>query len=172
MEGSKMPTQPPTDKVTGVPIHPAAVASPKVPPNQAATTSASTLNQQNAANTAQQLQGATVDTANLLAQVDALQRQVAALQTQVAAFEATFNNHAHSFLVESPPTWGVNNMGALKDWMFGKEGGGDFSQADFPVNLNLPGMGTPQGGRSGTEYTSTPTPAPKITLPDGYVETE
>jgi hypothetical protein len=76
-----MPTQPPTDPV----------ATPQVPPNQAATTSSSTLDQQNAANTAQQLQGATVDTAKLLAQVDALQKQVDAMQPIVTELKT----HVH-----------------------------------------------------------------------------
>jgi hypothetical protein len=88
-----------------------------VPSNEAATTSASTLDQGNATTTAQEMQGATVDTTKLLAQVDALQHQVDALQTQVSALK----NHVHSFQVLDPSPWGIENMADLKLWMFDKQ---------------------------------------------------
>ena len=106
------------------------------------------------------MQGATVDTTELLAQVDALQHQVDALQTQVSALK----NHVHSFQVLDPPPWGIENMADLKLWMFDKQYAPDFSKANFPTNLNLlPPPADETTAQIATAYTSTPTTEPPPT---------
>jgi hypothetical protein len=158
--------EPPIDKgITGIKTHVGPIsppAGPTVPPNTVATTSSSALNQAAAANAAQNESNITP--------MSVLQEQVAELQTQVAALQ----KHVHSFQLLDPPGWGTNNIAALKDWILegqggpfatSAQGGGDFSNATFPCNLNLAGSVPQSAARVVTAYTSSPTSEPPPSPP-------